>query len=199
MSDPGFARPDLCSIRAADEQEELAEAVRSGFSADGCPLGDDDPPAPLTSGIDRAIRLSTARGRARRGGHRGLCLLLARLRGRPGARRDRDHRPAGAGHDRRPGLRQFDGRPVRGTAPGAGTRPWPAGCSGWGSRPPSPRTWPRAGPTAPSGRWSRPGRRSASWAPMSFLQGVLSLSHDVAWTGQFAGSAACLCGCSACS
>ena len=32
---------------------------------------------------------------------------------------------------------------------------WLAGCSGWGSRPPSPRTWPRAGPTAPSGRWSR--------------------------------------------
>jgi Protein of unknown function (DUF2637) len=60
MSDPGFARPDLCSIRAAVEQEELAEAVRGGFSADGCPVRDDDPPAPLTSGIDRATRLSTA-------------------------------------------------------------------------------------------------------------------------------------------
>jgi Protein of unknown function (DUF2637) len=60
MSYPGFARSDLCSIRAAGEQEELAEAVRSGFSADGYPLSDDDPPAPLTSGIDRAIRLSTA-------------------------------------------------------------------------------------------------------------------------------------------
>ena len=60
MSGPGFARPDLCSIRTAAEQEELAEAVRGGFSADGYPLGDDDPPAPLTSGIDRAIRLSTA-------------------------------------------------------------------------------------------------------------------------------------------
>ena len=46
MSGPGFARPDLCSIRAADEQEELAEAVRGGFSADGYPRGDDDPPAP---------------------------------------------------------------------------------------------------------------------------------------------------------
>ena len=34
MSDPGFARPDLCSIRTAADQEELAEAVRSGFSAD---------------------------------------------------------------------------------------------------------------------------------------------------------------------
>ena len=60
MSYPGYARPDLCSIRTADEQDELAEAVRSGFSAAGYPLGDDDPPVPLTSGIDRAIRLSTA-------------------------------------------------------------------------------------------------------------------------------------------
>jgi Protein of unknown function (DUF2637) len=60
MSGPGFARPDLCSIRTANEQDELAEAVRSGFSADGHPLADDDPPVPLTRGIDRAIRLSTA-------------------------------------------------------------------------------------------------------------------------------------------
>ena len=60
MSGRGSARHDLCSIRAADEQEELAEAVRGGFSADGYPPGDDDPPAPLTSAIDRVIRLSTA-------------------------------------------------------------------------------------------------------------------------------------------
>ena len=60
MSGPGFARPDLCSIRTAAEHEEPAEAVRGEFSADGYPLGNDDPPAPLTSGIDRAIRLSTA-------------------------------------------------------------------------------------------------------------------------------------------
>jgi len=60
ISDPGFAPPDLCSIRTANEQDELAGAVRGGFSADGYPLADDDPPAPLTSGIDRAIRLSIA-------------------------------------------------------------------------------------------------------------------------------------------
>jgi Protein of unknown function (DUF2637) len=60
MSYPGSARPDLCSIRGADEQDERAEAVRSGFSAVGDPLGDDDPPSPLTIGIDRVIRLSTA-------------------------------------------------------------------------------------------------------------------------------------------
>ena len=50
----------LFDTHTAAEQEEPAEAVRGGFSAGGCPLGDDDPPAPLTSGIDRAIRLSTA-------------------------------------------------------------------------------------------------------------------------------------------
>ena len=60
MPDPGFTRPDLCSIRAAAGQAELAEAVRGGLSADGHPLAGDDPPAPLASGIDRAIRLSTA-------------------------------------------------------------------------------------------------------------------------------------------
>ena len=60
MSDPDSAQPDLCSIRTADGQEELAEAVCGGFSADGYPLGDDDPSVPLTSGIDRVIRLSAA-------------------------------------------------------------------------------------------------------------------------------------------
>jgi hypothetical protein len=60
MSRPGVAPPDLCSIPTAAEQDELAEAARGGSRADGYPIGDDDPPAPLTSGIDRAIRLSTA-------------------------------------------------------------------------------------------------------------------------------------------
>ncbi len=60
MPHPGFTRPDLCSIRAATEQAELAEAVCGVLGADGRPLADDDPPAPLASGIDHAIRLSTA-------------------------------------------------------------------------------------------------------------------------------------------
>src|SRR6476659_8524872 len=60
VPDTGFALHDLCSIRTANEQDEFAEAVRGGFSADCCPLADDDPPAPGTSGIDRAIRVSTA-------------------------------------------------------------------------------------------------------------------------------------------
>ena len=60
MPDPGFTRPDLCSIPAADTEAEPARAARSGLNADGHPPAGDDPPAPLASGIDRAIRLSTA-------------------------------------------------------------------------------------------------------------------------------------------
>jgi hypothetical protein len=58
MPGPGFAQPDLCSIRAAGEQDALAEAVRSGSAAGD--RRDDDPPALRMSGIDRGIRLSTA-------------------------------------------------------------------------------------------------------------------------------------------
>ena len=60
MPDPGFTRPDLCSIPAADAEAEPAGAVRGGPSADGHPPAGDDPAAPLATGIDRAIRLSTA-------------------------------------------------------------------------------------------------------------------------------------------
>ena len=60
MPDPGVTRSDLCSKRAVARQAELAEAVRGGLSADGHPLVGDDPPTPRASGIDRAIRLSTA-------------------------------------------------------------------------------------------------------------------------------------------
>ena len=60
MPDPGFTRPDLCSIHAAAGQAEPAGAIRGGLSADGHPPAGDDPPAPLATGIDRAIRLSTA-------------------------------------------------------------------------------------------------------------------------------------------
>ena len=42
------------------DRARLERSLGGGFSADGCPVRDDDPPAPLTSGIDRAIRLSTA-------------------------------------------------------------------------------------------------------------------------------------------
>ena len=62
MSDPGFTRPDLCSIRAVAGQAEPAGAARGGHSAGGrAPtVSRDDSPAHWASGIDRAIRLSTA-------------------------------------------------------------------------------------------------------------------------------------------
>ena len=60
MSNPGFTRPDLRSICAADGQAEPAGAVRVGLSTDGHPLAGDYPPESLARGIDRAIRLSTA-------------------------------------------------------------------------------------------------------------------------------------------
>ena len=49
-------------------------------------------------------------------------------------------------------------------------------CSRWESPLPSPRTWPRAGPTVPSARSSRPGRRSASWARTNFLVWLIRTS-----------------------
>jgi hypothetical protein len=60
VSHPGITRPDLCSMRVAAEQAEHAEAARSGLTADDHPPADYYPPEPLTSGTDRAIRLSTA-------------------------------------------------------------------------------------------------------------------------------------------
>jgi Protein of unknown function (DUF2637) len=62
MPDPGFTRPDLCSIPAADAEAEPAGAVRGGLTADGHPPPGDDLPAPSPRGIDRAIRLSTVAG-----------------------------------------------------------------------------------------------------------------------------------------
>jgi len=59
MPDPGFTRPDLCSIPAADAEAEPAGTVRGGLSADGHPPPGDDLPAPSPRGIDCAIRLST--------------------------------------------------------------------------------------------------------------------------------------------
>jgi hypothetical protein len=58
--DPDFIQPDLCSRCAAAGHAELAEAVRGGLSADGHLLADEYPPVPRASGIDRAIRSSTA-------------------------------------------------------------------------------------------------------------------------------------------
>jgi hypothetical protein len=131
MSGPGSARTDLCSIRTADEHEELGEAVRGGFRADGYPLGSDDPTAPLTSGIDRAIRLSTewtcSPWRAsRRMSPTGMPTLSSGPTARPGS-------PPGSS----PPRSTASSMPARWRCcprPGTGSRsrPWPAGCSAWG-------------------------------------------------------------------
>ena len=129
MSGPGFARPDLCSIRAAAE-EEPAEALRGGYTADGRPLGGDDPPAPLTNGIDRAIRLSTAvavlavAGIAAYASPTGTPTLSSGHTARPGS-------PSGSSPPRSTAW----STPARWwccTQPGTGCRypPSPAGCSG---------------------------------------------------------------------
>ena len=170
MPDPGFARPDLCSIRTAGGQEELAAAVRGGFSADGCPPGVDDPPAHRATGIDRAIRLSTAAAVLAVAGIAAYvsywhAYAVVRAHGEAGI----TARLEPASID---GLVYASSMVVlyaaRHRVP---VPPWPAGCSRWESPLPSPRTWPRAGPTVPSGRWSRPGWRSASWAHTNFWSG----------------------------
>ena len=60
MLDPAVTRSDLCSIHAAAQQADHAETARGELTADSHPLTGDDPPARPASGIDRAIRLSTA-------------------------------------------------------------------------------------------------------------------------------------------
>ncbi|HEY6311052.1 MAG TPA: hypothetical protein VIY52_09640 [Streptosporangiaceae bacterium] len=51
MFDPGLSRPDVCSIRAAAEQAEFAEACGVP-GVGGCPPTDNDLPLP---GRDRRI------------------------------------------------------------------------------------------------------------------------------------------------
>jgi len=163
MPGPGSARHDLCSIRAADEQEELAEAVRGGFSADGYPPGDDDPPVPLTSGIDRAIRLSTAVAVL---AVAGIAAYISYWHAYAVVRA---HGESGITARLQPAT--IDGLvyassmlALYASRHRVPVPPSPGGCPGSGSRLPSRRTWPRAGPTVPSGRWWLPGRRSVSWA-----------------------------------
>jgi Protein of unknown function (DUF2637) len=160
MPDPGFARPDLCPVRAAAGQPEPAGAVRGGLSADSHP----------PRGIDRAIRLSTA----------AAVLAVAGI----AAHVSYGHAYAGirahgeTGITARLGPAAIDGLvyassmvvlyAARHRVP---VPAWPAGCSRWASPRPSRRTWPRAGRTVWSGRWSRPGRRSVSRARTNFWSG----------------------------
>ena len=134
MSGPGFAPPDLCSIRAAAEQEELAEAVRGGFRADGYLPGGDDPPALLTSGIDRAIRLSTAAAVLAVAGIAAYvsywhAYAVVRAHGETGITARLEPTTID-------GLVYASSMVILYAAGTAARYPgWPAGCSGWGSRP----------------------------------------------------------------
>ena len=175
MPDPGFARPDLCSIRTAGGQEELAEAVRGGFSADGCPPGVDDPPAHRATGIDRAIRLSTAAAVLAVAGIAAYvsywhAYAVVRAHGEAGITARLE--PATIG-----GLVYASSMVVlyaaRHRVPVPSLARW---LLGLGIAATSRRTWPRAGPTAWSGRWSRPGRRSVSWAHTNFLVWLIRAS-----------------------
>ena len=91
MPDTGFARHDLCSIALLTSRTSCQSRSNSGFSADGYPPADDDLPAPLASGIDRAIRLSTVAAVLAVAGIAAY-VSLGTPRGRPGPRRDRDRR-----------------------------------------------------------------------------------------------------------
>ena len=55
MSGPGFTQPDLRSIRASTQQPEFADTVRGRLSADGYPLADDDPLAPMARAAARTL------------------------------------------------------------------------------------------------------------------------------------------------
>ena len=92
----GRSAPDS-SAAAADR--DLSRCRRSGRRQD------DDRTRGLqrlsrtaASGIDRAIRLSTAAAVLAVAGIAAYVFLLARLRGRPGPRRERNHRSVRAGH-----------------------------------------------------------------------------------------------------
>jgi hypothetical protein len=55
MSGPGFTRPDLCSISAATEQTDSADAVGSLLSADRYPPAGDYSLGPVTPNVAHAV------------------------------------------------------------------------------------------------------------------------------------------------
>ena len=126
MPDPGFTRPDLRSICAADGQAEPAGAVRGRLTPmTATAPASDYPPAPPATGIDRAIRLSTAAAVL------AVAAIAAYVSYWHAYAVVRAHGETGItarlepGRDRRPGLRQLDGGAVRRPAPGTGTLPRP--------------------------------------------------------------------------
>jgi len=55
VPDPGFTRPDLCSISAVTEQTDSAEAVSSLLSADRYPPAGDYSLGPVTPNVAGAL------------------------------------------------------------------------------------------------------------------------------------------------
>jgi hypothetical protein len=55
MSGPGFTRPDLCSISAATEQTEFADAVSGLLSSDSYPLASDCPLGPVAVNVAHTL------------------------------------------------------------------------------------------------------------------------------------------------
>jgi hypothetical protein len=51
MSGPGFTPPDLCSISAATEQTEFADAVSGLLSSDSYPMASDYPLGSLVPNV----------------------------------------------------------------------------------------------------------------------------------------------------
>lgn len=55
MSGPGFTRPDLCSICAAAEQTEFADAISGLLSSGSYPMASDYPLRPLVPNVAHAL------------------------------------------------------------------------------------------------------------------------------------------------
>ena len=170
MPDPGFIRPDLCSIRAAAGQAEPTGAARGGLTADCYPPAGDHPPAPRATGIDRAIRLSTSAAVLAVAG------IAAYVSYGHGYAVVRAHGETGITARLEPAT--IDGLvyassmlvlyAARHRVPVPSLARWLVAP---GIAATLTGTWPRAGPTVQSGRWSGPGRRSASWARTNFWSG----------------------------
>jgi len=152
MSDPGFTRPDPCSIRAVRQlgtggtrlvasgrrqDDDRARGVLRRLPDD---RGDQHRPRhpPVHGG-----------GRAGRGGYRAYvscwhAYAVVRAHGESGITARLEPTTID-------GLVYASSMVIlyaaRHRVP---VSPWPAGCSGWASRPPSRRTWLRAGYTVPS-------------------------------------------------
>ena len=125
MPDPGFTRPDLCSIPAADGEAEPAEQSAAGSAPTATRRPAMTRPHPRRAAPTAPSACPPWRPCSPWRASRLMSPTATPTRSsgptaRPGSP------PGSACHDRRPGLRQFDGGgAVRGAAPGAGPLPGP--------------------------------------------------------------------------